>query len=253
MLFKYGKKPARRDHRTLRFAEYLNALPPVPMPINWSDKVATWTMMANDTVGDCTIAGPGHLEVTWGANAQGAGYNVPTDQQILAAYTAITGYNPNDPSTDTGANILDVLNYWKSTGIAGQTIGAYMAVNPQNVLHVQQGIWLFGGLDLGFSLPDAVEPTEQGVPNWILPDGQTPTGAWAPDQNNGHCVCAIDCDTTGVTVVTWGQLMRLNWPFFLAYCDEAYALVANEWIANTGLAPSGFNMNALVADLNAIR
>ena len=39
------------------------------------------------------------------------------------------GFRPGDPSTDRGAYALDVLNYWRQSGIAGHRIAAYAAVD----------------------------------------------------------------------------------------------------------------------------
>jgi hypothetical protein len=49
-------------------------------------------MMGNDKVGDCTCAAAGHLVMDWTANT--GKEVVPSSQQIVAAYSAITGYNP---------------------------------------------------------------------------------------------------------------------------------------------------------------
>ena len=41
------------------------------------------------------------------------------------------------PDTDRGAVELDVLRYWRKTGIGGTKIDAFMALEPKNHLHVQ--------------------------------------------------------------------------------------------------------------------
>ena len=59
-------------------------------------------MMDNDQIGDCTCAAAGHLIMEWTANAQSK-MVTPTDKQIVAAYSAITGYNPTTGANDNGA------------------------------------------------------------------------------------------------------------------------------------------------------
>ena len=139
---KLGKKASKQDHRNLKLSSYLSILPPVPTACDWSHNIINWGMMRNDTVGDCTCAGGGHLIMGWTANASTE--VIPSDTDILAAYSAITGYNPNDPNTDQGANELDVLNYWRQTGIAGHKIGAYVQLNASDIPHVKTAIYLFG-------------------------------------------------------------------------------------------------------------
>ena len=251
--YKLGRNPTRHDRRTLRFGDYSIALPTPPESVTWSKPVPAtgWPMMGNDQVGDCTFAAAGHTIQCWTTNAAPPGF-IPSDSDILTGYSAVTGYDPNDPSTDTGANELDVLNYWRNTGIAGHRIGAYVAVDPTNLLHVKQALWLFGGLYTGFDLPNFALPSDQGVPAWVLPAGQGLTGDYAPDPDNGHAIDAVDYDPNSITMITWGAKQPMNWPFFTAYCPELYAIISQDWIENNGNAPSGFNMAALTADLKVV-
>jgi hypothetical protein len=130
--FRLGKKPPRVDSRTLQLAKYLrvcatdlvqkgtglpeatapsHVLAPAPASIDWTAKISSWPMMANDTLGDCTCAAAGHMIECWTANLGDA--FTPTNTQIIAAYSATSGYVPGDPATDKGAVELDVLNYWR--------------------------------------------------------------------------------------------------------------------------------------------
>ena len=61
-------------------------------------------------------------------NNAGKKMATPSDKQVVAAYSAITGYNPSTGANDNGAVEIDVLNYWRQTGIAGHKIGAYVAL-----------------------------------------------------------------------------------------------------------------------------
>jgi hypothetical protein len=128
---KLGKQPPRHDPRTLLFATYATATLPAPPPsLNLTTKVKVpWGMMDNAQIGDCTCAAAGHLMMEWTANAQSKIFT-PSDAQIIAAYSAITGYNPKTGANDNGAQEVDVLNYWRQTGIAGHKIQAFMALEP---------------------------------------------------------------------------------------------------------------------------
>jgi hypothetical protein len=181
----------------------------------------------------------------WTANA-GTEATV-TDADVLAAYTAVGGYNPADPSTDQGAAIIDVLNYWRRTGIAGHKITAFMGMAAVNHTHVLQAISLFGGVDIGVQLPAAVQDTGN---RWPAPtDPADP--AWAPGSWGGHSVHAVDYNPEGVTVVTWGELTTVDWTFWDLYLDECWAIVSPDILAGA-VDPQGFDLAQLQADLAAL-
>src|SRR5580658_5974106 len=102
---KLGKKPVRYDGRTLKLSNYLKSLPPIPPRIEWSATETDWSMMLNDTLGDCTCACAGHMIRSW-YNAASSKQVVVPDAEILTAYEAVSGYTPSDPNSDNGADIL---------------------------------------------------------------------------------------------------------------------------------------------------
>src|SRR5258708_26522719 len=155
---KWVKLTARHDPRARLLATYATpALPAPPVQINVAKDVkGSWGMMDNDQIGDCTCAAAGHLLMEWTASAQGKMYT-PSDAQIVAAYSAITGYNPKTGANDNGAQELDVLNYWRQQGIAGHKIQAYMALEPANQTHVMYSVWSFRGCYIGVALPKTAQ------------------------------------------------------------------------------------------------
>jgi len=243
---KLGKHPARRDDRTLQMASYLRVeeLPKIPTEYRWTGKVSTWPMMKNDMVGDCTCAAAGHLIEEWTADV-GKEF-VPSDDQIIAAYSAITGYDPKTGTNDNGANELDVLNYWRKTGIADRTIQAYIALEPRNRNHVMAAIYLFGGCYIGVMLPLSAQ--KQRV--WAVPP-EGPTGRGSPNSWGGHAVPVVAYDDHGLTVVTWGALKRMTWSFWETYCDEAYAILSPDFL-KSGKSPLGFDVQTLQNDLREV-
>jgi hypothetical protein len=243
---KLGKQSARHDPRTLLFEKYLTAaLPPAPPQVDWTPAVAGgWPMMANDRIGDCTCAAAGHMIEEWTANA--GNQVIPSDVAIVKAYESITGYNPNDPSTDHGAVEIDVLNYWRRTGIAGHKVAAYVKLTPGNLDHIKAAANLFGGCYIGLALPK----TAQTQDVWDVPPGG-PHGDGAPGGWGGHAVPVVGYDGTGPTVVTWGALKTMTWNFWTAYCDEAYAILSLDFF-NNGKDPQGFDMTTLSADLQQV-
>ncbi len=254
---KLGKRAPRIDPRTLRLAKYVKALPPPPKTMGYIDAVHDWKLFLNDSLGDCTCAAAGHQIMQWTTYATKE--VIPTDAAILQAYEAVSGYNPNDPSTDQGAVILDVLNYWRKHGIAGHKIAAFAQINPSNFVEIQQAVALFGSVYLGVGLPvSAQDPrTDQnGLPIWEVPtDGPIMDGS--PGSWGGHAIPAVGYKASaikngGLRVVSWGQLFDMSWNFLAAYCDEAWAIVTPDWIEQNGKSPSGFDLATLLSDLSAV-
>jgi hypothetical protein len=244
---KLGRNPPRHDLRTLQMAQYLKpeALPALPASHEWYGRIDRWPMMMNDTIGDCTCAAAGHFIEEWTAYA-GAEV-ILTDEQVVAAYAAITGYDPATGQHDNGAVELDVLKYWKNTGFAGHAISAFVALEPGNHDHIRAAIYIFGGCYIGVALPLSAQT--QGV--WSVPPGGL-QGPGAPGSWGGHAVPVVAYDAHGLTVVTWGALKRMTWGFWQAYCDEAYALLSPDFLNASGVAASGFDLAQLNADLKAV-
>jgi hypothetical protein len=245
---KMGKSVARHDPRTLLLASYVTpSLPTPPASFDISSKVTAWGMMDNDQIGDCTCAAAGHLIMEWTANA-GKKAATPTDKQIVAAYSAITGYNPVTGANDNGANELDVLNYWRQTGIAGHKIDAYMALEPSNHNHIMDSVYIFEGCYIGVQLPISAQAQTQNHQPWSVPPGG-PAGDGKPGSWGGHAVPVVAYDARGITVVTWGALQVMTWTFWAAYCDEAYAILSKDYLNGKKQAPQGFGMKELQEDL----
>lgn len=247
---KLGKAKPRIDHRTLKMAKYLPAaLPAPPVSVDWSGGVSSWGMMDNDRLGDCTCAGRAHAVQVFTLAATGTMRTIP-DDEVQAEYVRDCGYVIGDPSTDIGGVEIDVLNAWRQLGIGVggvEKLQAYAAVNVTNHTEVMQGVQLFGGLYIGVSLPI----TAQGQTTWDVVDpnlqDESSPGSWG-----GHCVFVLGYNSTGPRVITWGQIMQMTWAFWTAYCDESYALLSPDFIATTGLAPSGFDVATLLNDLQVV-
>jgi len=245
---KLGKQTARHDPRTLLLAAYVTpALPTPPASFDLTTKVSAWGMMENDQLGDCTCAAAGHLLMEWTANA-GKKMFTPTDKQIVAAYSAITGYNPTTGAHDDGAVEVDVLNYWRQSGIAGHKIGAYVALEPANHAHIMDSVYIFEGCYIGLQLPKSAQAQVQNHQTWSVPPGGA-TGDGKPGSWGGHAVPVVAYDGRGVTVVTWGALQTMTWSFWETYCEEAYAIVSNDYLTKKKQTPQGFNLTQLQTDL----
>ena len=257
-IYKLGKSPARKDLRTFRITDYTE-LPPAPADVDWTAKVPQYGMLCNDTLGCCVIAGMMHLAMQQRAQV-GLPVSIPSDAEVIAAYSAIGGYVPGDPGTDQGCNLLDALTYWRKYGLKfggiKHRITAFAQVPLHNPDKLASANWLFGGVIDGLALPLVA----QGATVWTNPKslrGRNSPGSWG-----GHCV--VTCKDLGPLgqaanqgcaygVVTWGSLMPEGQGFRNDYEDETYVVMSPEWIeSQTGKSPAGFNVNQLMADLRAL-
>lgn len=196
---------------------------------------------------NCTIATAGHEIMMWTADAGGPEIT-PSDADILAAYSAVSGYNPATGANDTGAVELDVLNYWRQTGIAGHQIGAYAELkNFRNHWLVRKTTYQFEGLYIGVQLPKCVE----GASTWRVPY-YGPWGDGEPGSWGGHAVPVVGYDKRGLWVVTWGELLLMTWAFWSVYVDEAYAIVSKDQLNSNGVSPLGVDYATMLQKLTAV-
>jgi hypothetical protein len=179
------------------------------------------------------------------------------DSDILAAYEAFCGYNPTDPATDQGGVELDVLAAWRKTGVGGHTIGAYATLSKRpgglwgmifgsSWRHaVANSVFYFGSAYIGVALPE----TAQGQNSWELVSrhGKGAAGSWG-----GHAVPIVAYDKNGVTVITWGELLKASWDFLDEYMDEGYVAFSNDILNDAGKSPEDFALTQLQTDLNEV-
>ena len=247
---KLGRGPVVKDARTLQLLRYLTTALPSPPPLySLATVVRAWPMYGNDRLGDCTIAAIGHMIEAWTA-ALGKVRRL-TEATVLRFYWR-TGTPPSSTGraggpTDDGRVELEVLKAWRSKGIGGHKILAFTALDVADHTLVKVGAWMFGGLYIGLALP----VTAQTQPVWdVVGDGKT--GPAAPGSWGGHAVDVVAYDEQGLTVVTWGALVRMTWAFWDAYVDEAYAIVSRDFLTAKGETPEGFDLQALLADLKQV-
>lgn len=242
-----GKTPKREDPRTMRLSAYgLAQLPPPPPTWDVRSKVTQLGVMLNDTLGDCAIAAPGHLIQIYTADL--GKQLILSDTVIEAAYSAVGGYIHGDPSTDQGCNMLDVLKYWRKTGIGEHTIKVFGELSRTQA-QLARAVYYFQGVYLGFALPDFVLAADAPDDWSCVPNG---TPACAYNENNGHAVCAGAYDETGFWVVSWGQWVHVSWQFMAAYCDELYVTLTPDQFDFDGNNPLGLNLMAMNTEFAAI-
>jgi len=241
--YRFGKHPAKRDYRTLRFKDYLkagiaaapaqfNVLTTVYKNLGIADPTKLFPMDGNDQYGDCTMAAAAHAITVY--NGLTKNNVIMAQADLVKLYFQLTG------GVDSGLDEMKVLNFWQSTGIDLQKILAFVSIEPKDHAHVQLAIQLFGGVYLGFQVQaNAQEEFEAKKP-------------WTPGKltNDGHAVYAVAYDQTGVTVLTWGNTQQATWAWWDECVDEAYGILPPN-AQQAGFAP-GFDFAQLQADLKLV-
>lgn len=172
-----------------------------------------WRMFCNDRVNCCTRSAQGHLHQIWGDS-------VPSDQEILEAYGAISGY----PDRDRGATMLDALNHWRKFGIGGRKIFAYLKIHASDRTQVAFGIQNFGGVYAGCQLPRA--SLKKDI--WTSSSSSIVQNDFVPGSWGGHALTAVEFSGSGLKVVSWGRTFLVSWQWWLDYVDEAYVIADQE-------------------------
>ena len=264
MTRKYGCNPTPSEikNKMLRMSDYIKTPEFLVHPASWdwgSIVKAPWGMDGNgpDTLnpniapcGDCVIACMAHETMIYTA-LEGKIY-VPSSQEVVTAYSEITGYDPTktDPSgdnpTDNGTSWDQALSWWQKKGFGGNTIGAYVAIDPTNVNHINAALYWFGPLSTAINVYQFMEDDFDAGKEWKIPEG------WNINSSEGgHGIPLTGFASWGKTYnfVTWGQTTQMSGNCRYGVQVEVYAKIDNAFVTDQKPAPNGFSMDQLVADL----
>lgn len=247
---KFGRKPARRLLSTPSFGDFLDKATtwPAVAAQGWEYYVGDFDMLGNDQYGDCAEAGAMHL-----IQAQTGNTGKPlkgTLQQTLDLYIAVTGFDPNNPSTDQGTDLLTLLQYWKTTGITVtdaqgkpyvHKILGWASLDLTSIAQMRYANYIFGGTYLGINCPQSAE---SDTANWTYKAGSPIAG--------GHCIPGLGQGAAGGHIVSWGMTIPFTWEFMLNYLEEGYVIISQDWLDSAGKTPSGLDINGLTAAMAAL-
>lgn len=248
---KFGKLPAQEDSRTLKLANYEVFLPTPPKIFGYGGLYTNWGVLGNDDYGDCVLAGAAHETMVWTKLRGGTDVKMST-QNTLLDYSDVTGFDPNDPNSDQGTNMLDALKYRRTTGVrdafnSRHKIAAYVALEPGNFAQAIQACFVFGAIGIGFLVPDSIWDQWDNGEYWDVEDPNSPI-------IGGHYVPGVGSrnSTARITIITWGRRWQMTKAFYEKYVDEAWVMLSEEQIRADGTGIHGLNLDQLRADLAAI-
>jgi hypothetical protein len=236
----------------LLMAKYLKALPPAPEKVYREYKIPddAWQMFGNDTLGDCTCAAIAHMLML--VTAHTGTLVVPELSDVIAFYSMVSGYDPSQVQpdgsnpTDVGSDLPTVLNAWRDTGLSGHKIIQWTDIDPANLDNQKYGIYIFGATDDAVQLPNsAMDQFSAGQPWDVLPDDGGIDG--------GHSIPRFGYGSDGFACITWAKDQKGGTAWWQKYLQESCVVITQDWLDADGLTPSGFAMDALLADLAALK
>jgi hypothetical protein len=219
----------------------VNVTPPAAVDYYSKVPTASWGMDGNDQVGDCTCAEVDHAVKAM----QVAGGNpevTSTTAEVMAAYSAITGYDAADPSTDRGAEMQDVRNYWRKTGftLGGQVdkILLFAEIDAKNTKLVEYCLDRFGEVGLGIQCPQSAQQQCSDKQPWTVVRNSPVEG--------GHAIALVGYDDDYYYVVTWGTVQPMTPGFYAKYVEEAWISVSPDFVNAVSKAdPLGESLDQL--------
>ena len=225
------------------------AAPPASVDYTPNANASLRKIYMNDSLGCCVVASKAHMQGVWTGNATGGTPILWTDDQIVAMYSACSGYVVGDASTDNGCDPIQVANYVTSTGLPdGSKVAGWIQIDPRNQAEVQQGLYLFEDVDICVGLPDA----------WINPFPSGDGFVWdvtsgGANANQGHCFPGAGYDAGGVTICTWALLGKITWAALAAYASPLLILLSEEQLVKGETkAPNGVDWAALRSDFASL-
>lgn len=256
--YKAGLRPSPRPP-ILTFKSYLvgGVLPPIPATFDRSGLFPPRTpndpyplgMLGNNKVGDCTIAGAGHIVMLWN-KLTGRPVQITT-ADALDDYRDCCGWQGTE-ATDNGGDMLSVAAYWQRTGFRDATImpdgtprrhkiAAYVSIDPNNIAYLIAASYICdGGVGLGVAL---TEDSERQF------DAGEPWSGKAANDDNFHYVPLAYVGNDGMPhVYTWGADFPVTREFIQDNCREAMGYVSEEAL-RSGKTVEGFLLQDLLADV----
>lgn len=230
----------------LSMSKYLDDLPPAPRKVYREYRIPedAWGVFGNDTIGDCTCASIAHMLML--VTAHTGKLVVPEEKDVIEFYSAVSGYDPATGANDNGADLPTVLNRWRDVGLSGHKIEQWGDIDPLNIEAQKHGIHIFGAVDDAVYVTDAAMDQFENHESWSI----VPTSPI----DGGHSIPRFGYGSKGFSCVTWGRNQKGNTGWWLRYLMECCVVITKDWLNEaSGLTPSGFDMDALVADLKMLR
>lgn len=157
-----------------------------------------------------------------------AGHSVSfTDDNALSDYSAVTGFNKNDPNSDQGTEVRTAMGYRRSTGVIDSRsirhkIDAYVSIDPKDWDLMLRCLWAYLTVGVGFAYPTSGDKQFDSNIPWDVVSGAT--------VESGHYVNLVGskAPTERVTCISWGRTQEMTKEFYEKYNDETWIPLSKE-------------------------
>lgn len=181
--------------------------------------IETWCLGANDEFGTCGFAGigNGHAIVTKVATGT---EQIMSDGEIELMYRDVAGFMPTDRTTDHGAALKAILDYWAIHGWAGDP--TLVPVDRQQIAfdQIADTVDAMGWAYCWFMLPERDDDPD--LSDDAVKSGRPGVGA--------HCMTVIGAAPGQFEVVTWGKRRIVSSVWMQAYWRGGYAVQHPLWV-----------------------
>jgi hypothetical protein len=240
----------------MKFGDYvdLTQLPPLPAGDfgHTAEVTEPWGMYMNSTLGCCVVSAKQHTIRLWHAEGTGSDTITFSDQTTVENYELLGNYNPDNPDTDQGCDMLTAAHLWLQHGLVDD---AGTLHKPGIALQLQAGNWeqllyaayLFDGVDLGILVTPDMQQAFQNEQPWDLPDYNI------NDVEGGHCVPVVARKDGLPELITWAEPQLLTKALYTApqFNTVTMAYASQEKLRN-GVDLEGLSWSDMRSDIKKV-
>lgn len=195
---------------------------PIPDTVGYSKPGDEWCEGQNNRVGSCSFVDFANL------HACVTGFNgsreIMPDGEILRADSVMTGYDPNDRTTDHGIALETMLDNMTASGWPGDPELRPRAVWSLRLDQVPMAIFALAGAVCWFMLP------ERG--GWDLSQGAVDLGL----PGIGPHAMFVSGKRPGVfKIVTWAEEREVTEAWFRTYFRGGFGVWHRDWKSPAGV------------------
>lgn len=197
------------------------------VPVGWSRYVPEWSLGGNDKYADCAfVALCNVIDLVTAVNGAP---ELVTEAEAELFYAREAGFSPVDPSSDKGAVLADVIEFWRLHGWPADpelTLRGVWSVAPDQI---PEALHLLPGLPAWCMLPSLDDDPD-------FSDGALERRAPGID---AHAVLIVDASDETLTLVTWAELRVVSRAWWREYGREVFGVLPSNWRHPEGLDVAG--------------
>lgn len=188
-----------------------------PEEIGYSHLVEEWSLAGNDRYGDCTFVCLCNL-----LDLVAAVYAKPFvigEAEAELFYAREAGFRADNPATDRGAVLADVIRYWAANGWPSDPTNVPLGWCPIGADMIHQAVWSLGACPAWCLLP-------QNDEGWDFTDAAV---NWDAPGVGGHSVLIVGSDAGSLWIVTWAEVKIVSHAWWTKYGQGQFAVLAPGW------------------------